>query len=62
MSAAASATYVRPPLGWIKRRARRLQKFYGVTRRIAVFDARRDYAEFCLGQPAHLVSITGGKA
>lgn len=32
--------------GWIKRRARRIQKFYGVTRRLAVFDARMDYFYF----------------
>lgn len=56
-----TATYARAPLGWIKRRARRLQKFYGITRRIAVFDAWRDYAEFCLWQSAHLVSVPGGK-
>ena len=33
-------------LGWIKRRARRIQKFYGVTRRLPVFDARSDFFQF----------------
>ena len=32
--------------GWIKRRARRLQKFYGIGRKLAVFDARMDYLSF----------------
>lgn len=58
MSAATS--YQRPPLAWVKRRARRLQRFYGITRRLAIFDAWRDYTEFVLGQGARLTSITGG--
>lgn len=33
-------------LGWIKRRARRIQRFYGVDRKLAVFDARLDYLLF----------------
>jgi len=33
-------------LAWIKRRARRLQNFYNVSRRIAVFDAWRDWMDF----------------
>lgn len=33
-------------LGWIKRRARRLERFYGITRKLAVFDARLDYLAF----------------
>lgn len=60
MSGAAS-TYARPSIGWIKRRARRIQKFYGVGRRLAVFDAMRDYSEFAFGRPARLVVIPGGK-
>lgn len=39
-------TYSRPPLAWIKRRARRLMRFYGVSRRLAVFDALTDYVGF----------------
>ncbi len=37
-------------LGWIKRRARRLQKFYGVERKLAIFDARSDFLMFQGGQ------------
>lgn len=36
----------RTRFGWIKRRARRLQRFYGVDRRLAVYDARIDYLAF----------------
>lgn len=32
--------------GWIKRRARRIQRFYGVARKLAVYDARIDYLAF----------------
>lgn len=38
-------------LGWIKRRARRLQLFYGIDRRVAVFDARLDFLLFQGGHP-----------
>lgn len=33
-------------LGWIKRRARRLQRFYQVSIKIAVYDAWRDWIDF----------------
>ncbi len=33
-------------IGWIKRRARRLQRFYGIDRKLAVFDARMDWIAF----------------
>jgi hypothetical protein len=33
-------------LGWIKRRARRLERFYGVDRKLAIYDARLDYLLF----------------
>lgn len=39
-------SYTRPPLAWIKRRARRLMRFYGISRRLAVFDALTDYIGF----------------
>jgi hypothetical protein len=39
-------TYQRPTLGWIKRRARRLMRFYGIDRRLAIFDAATDYVAF----------------
>lgn len=37
--------------GWIKRRARRLQRFYGISRKLAVFDARSDFLMFKGDQP-----------
>lgn len=33
-------------LGWIKRRARRIQRFYNVSRKLAVYDARIDWISF----------------
>ena len=33
-------------LSWIKRRARRLQNFYQVPRRLAIYDAWVDYINF----------------
>lgn len=33
-------------LGWIKRRARRLERFYGISRKLAVYDARMDFLSF----------------
>jgi len=51
----------RPALAWIKRRARRLERFYGITRRLAIFDAWRDHIDFTGGQPRRLVLIPGGK-
>lgn len=35
-----------PRLAWIKRRARRLQNFYQVPRRMAIFDAWIDWINF----------------
>ena len=32
--------------GWIKRRARRLQRFYGISRKLAIYDARMDFLSF----------------
>lgn len=51
-----------PRLTWIKRRARRLQRFYGITRRLAVFDAAQDYAYFN-GTPSRpqLTVVHGGR-
>lgn len=62
--------YTRPRLAWIKRRARRLQRFYGISRRLAIFDAWRDHIAFVgqpVGQPegrpshAGLIVIQGGR-
>lgn len=33
-------------LGWIKRRARKIERFYGVCRKLAIYDARIDYLLF----------------
>lgn len=33
-------------IGWIKRRARRLQRFYGIERSLAVHDAWTDWIAF----------------
>jgi hypothetical protein len=41
-------------LGWIKRRARRVQSFYGISRRLAIYDAWIDWIMF------NGVSTTGG--
>ena len=41
-------------LGWIKRRARRLERFYRISRKLAVYDARLDYLAF-LGRPVFTV-------
>lgn len=40
------ADYHRPPLGWIKRRAKHLQRAYGITRRLAIASAADDYSTF----------------
>jgi hypothetical protein len=36
--------------GWIKRRARRLERFYGISRKLAVYDARMDWLAFTGGR------------
>ena len=61
----------RPPLGWIKRRARRLERFYGVKRRAAIWDAALDYVTFFHPHlvpvkpmskgPTRLIVIQGGR-
>lgn len=38
--------YHRPPLSWIKRRARRLQRAHSITRRIAIANAINDYMRY----------------
>lgn len=54
--------YERPTLTWIKRRARRVQQFYGTSRRLAIFDAWLDYIHFTGGRATRLVCIQGGKS
>ncbi|SIR05830.1 hypothetical protein [Pseudacidovorax sp. RU35E] len=51
----------RPRLAWIKRRARRLMRFYGIDRRMAIADAHRDYIDFVLPGGAHLTAVRGGR-
>ncbi|SDD57141.1 hypothetical protein SAMN05192589_107140 [Paracidovorax valerianellae] len=57
-----AARYDRPPLGWIIRRARRLQRAYGIDRKTAVFDARRDYMDFVGLHHKHLLRLIRGGA
>ncbi len=33
-------------LAWIKRRARRLERFYGISRKFAIYDAWLDWINF----------------
>jgi hypothetical protein len=59
----------RPPVGWIKRRARRLERFYGVQRRAAIWDAALDYVTFFHprmvpvrpNRTTRLIAIDGGR-
>lgn len=54
--------YHRLPRGWIARRARRLQRAYRITRRIAVAFAASDYSAYT-GTPRERLSqlLTGGQ-
>lgn len=54
--------YYRPRLAWIKTRARRLMRFYGISRRLAISDAADDYSLFVGRQPRPLALIRGGRA
>ena len=60
-SVTAPAGLHRPPLLWITRRARRLQRFYGVNRRMAIYDAWRDYIDFTGVQQRSLSLVKGGR-
>ena len=53
------SVFHRPPLLWITRRARRLQRFYGVDRRLAIYDAWRDYIDFTGRQQRSLLLVKG---
>lgn len=56
------ADYRRPELSWIKRRARRLQRFFHCSRRIAVAEAISDYHLFNGMHRERLITlIQGGK-
>lgn len=51
--------YERSRLAWIKRRARRLVRFYGVSRRLAISDAALDYSDFVRPASPSLMPIRG---
>ena len=44
--AADRPSYARPLLVWVRRRARRLQRAFGIDRHLAVIEAGEDYAAF----------------
>ena len=48
-----SGTPLPKRLVWIKRRARRIQRFYQVPRRMAIYDASLDYGFFFTPQAYH---------
>lgn len=55
------ADYHRPELSWVKRRARRLQRFFKVDRAIAVAEALDDYYLFTrMHRDRMLTLIQGG--
>ena len=56
---ARTPSYVRPPLSWITRRARRIQRVFGVPRRFAIYDAWRDYIDFTGAAAPRLVAVKG---
>lgn len=62
MTAANRPNYHRPTLAWIKRRARRLQSAYGISRRFAIFDAWTDYIGFTGIDQPRLIALKGGRA
>lgn len=51
MSTATRQHYQAHRLAWIKKRARRIQRFYQVARRLAIFDAALDFSRFMGGAP-----------
>ena len=59
---AARARYARAHLPWVKRRARRLVRCFGVSRQAAVAHAAEDYWQFVGRVRPVLVLIRGGLA
>lgn len=47
-----------PPVGWIKRRARKLMHFYGLLRVTAVTEALSDYQGLRGQQPHHFGTLS----
>ncbi|MDP3887047.1 hypothetical protein [Hydrogenophaga sp.] len=59
----AEADYRRPKLSWVKRRARRIQRFFKVSRSIAIAEAIDDYHAFAQMHRARLLTlIQGGRS
>ena len=54
------ADYQRPPLAWIKRRARRLIRAYRIDRRYAIACAADDYSDFTLMHRERLSQLLKG--
>jgi hypothetical protein len=54
------ADYRRPALTWIKRRARRLQRFFHCSRRVAITEAMNDYDTFSGEYRARLLKLIKG--
>jgi len=58
----AEADYRRPPLAWITRRARRLERAFNVSRRVAVAEAVENYFTFTrMHRERVLTLIQGGQ-
>ena len=57
------ADYRRPPLAWITRRARRIERFFNVSRRVAVMEAAEHYFTFTrMHRERVLTLIQGGSS
>ena len=56
----AEADYHRPPLAWITRRARRIERFFGVSRRVAVAEAAENYFQFTRMHRARVLKLIQG--
>lgn len=56
----AEADYRRPELSWVKRRARRLQRFFHCSRRIAIAEAVNDYYLFTGMHRTRLLKLIKG--
>lgn len=54
------ACYQRPPLRWITRRARRLERAFHCSRRIAIYEAALDYACFTGLHRTRLLQLVAG--
>ncbi|KLN57642.1 hypothetical protein [Variovorax paradoxus] len=57
-----ASRYQRPHLAWIKRRARRLERCFDLTRRLAVDSASEDYRLFVGTSRPVLTLIRGGRS